>query len=78
MKTYYLEKDVKYLEEYFEDNIDDVDNVEEVINKPKNNNKPLLINLPNEERKINKIPDDQRSNIHKNKKLYLNDYYSKR
>jgi len=36
--NYYRKKDVRYLEEDIEDNNDDVDNVEEVINKPKNNN----------------------------------------
>jgi hypothetical protein len=43
----YLKKDVKYLEEDVDDNIDD--------EQPHPINKPLNINLPNEALKINKI-----------------------
>ena len=75
IQTYYRKKDVRYLEQDVEDNNDDV---EEVINKPKNKNKPLTINLPNEAPRSIKLSDDQRSNKHENKKLYLNDYYSNR
>ena len=76
MKTYYLKKYVKYLEQDVDDNNDDVDNVEAVINKPKSNNKPLIINLPNEAPKTNKISDMKRVERHNNKKEYLNDYYA--
>jgi hypothetical protein len=74
MKTYYLKKDVKYLEEDVDDNIDDNDN-EQPQQKPKPIKTPLNINLHTEEQKINKVSDNKRVERHTTKKLYLNDYY---
>ena len=68
MQTYYLKKDVAYLDEDIQ--------IEEpkIIQKPSNT--PLILNLPKENQRNVKLTDEQRDEKHENKKVYLNDYYA--
>ena len=68
MQTYYLKKDVRYLDEDYQ--------AEEpkIIQKPSNTR--IILNLPKENQRNINLTDQQRDEKHENKKVYLNDYYA--
>ena len=68
MQTYYLKKDVAYLDEDIQ--------IEEPKTIQKPNNTPIILNLPKENPRNIKLTDEKRDEKHENKKVYLNDYYA--